>query len=421
MTKLIHLDEEKKISIYPRTYKMGTNWYARFLIDKRELINGNRYHRVSLKTQDEESAKKIALQKFAELTVFQNNDIVINNVTVDVGIQKFMKDFEEKMKQGLNGYSKGMFRLYQKHVLNYWPRYIGHRNLSTVTNTDFRNYEGWRRKNPVGSYSGQKTVSNATLKHDINCMKTIIRWCLENNLHRGQPISFVFKMGVRNRRSAFTLQQYRRITTYMRTKEYFVVGKMGNDSRIIRHRKMLKEYFLFLCNSGLRVGEARQLKWKDVTFEKTETGKSFVRIQVSRKTKTGKLLRDRERIGRSTASKCLQRLRDERDDNFEREDYVFCNPEGQVIGEFREGFAALLKEASAYIPKSGGEKIDCEYDNDGKKLTPYCCRHTYITFQLRFKKNSDIYAIASNCATSVQMIEAYYSDTRAEDFIEKLI
>ena len=421
MTKLIHLDESKNITIYPRQYKQGTIWYARFLIEKRELINGQRYHRVSLKTSDEEIAKQRAIKKFAELTVFQDNDFVIKNVTVEVGIQKFMKDFESKMNQGLNGYSKNMFRLHQKHVVNYWPNYIGHRNLSTVTNADFRNYEGWRRKNTIGSYSGQTTVSNATLKQDITLMKTVIRWCLENNLYTGTPISYVFKMGVRNRRSAFTLQQYRRIITYMRTNEFLTVGKMGNDSRIIRHRKMLKEYFLFLCNSGLRIGECRNLRWRDVSFEETDTGKTFVRIQVSRNTKTGQLLRNKERIGRSTASRALQRLRNGRDDNFGRNDFIFCNPEGKVIGEFREGFAQLLKDASNYVPKSGGEKIDCEYDTDGEKLTPYCCRHTYITFQLKYRKTSDIYVIASNCATSVSMIETYYSDARAEDFIEKLI
>jgi integrase len=290
-----------------------------------------------------------------------------------------------------------------------------------VTNNDFRSYESWRRKNIIGSYSGQKTVSNATLKQDIILMRTVLRWCLENNLHTGQPISYVFKLGVRNRRSAFTLQQYRKITTYMRTNEFLTVGKMGDDSRIIRHRKMLKEYFLFLCDSGLRIGEAREHRWRNVSFETTDTGKNYVCIQVSRKTKTGQLLRDRERIGRSTASKCLQRLKVDRDDNSECDDFIFCTPEGKTIGEFREGFAQLLKEASNYKPKSGGELIDCEYDNDGQKLTPYWCRHTYITFQLRYKKTSDIYVIASNCGTSVSMIEQYYSDTREDEFIEKLI
>jgi integrase len=418
MTKLSHLDEDKRITIYPREYKQGTIWYGRFLVEKRELINGQRYLRESLKTQDEEIAKHRAIKRYAEITVFQNNDFIIKNISVGEGIKKFMADFESKMQEGLNGYSPSMFRLYRKHVVNYWSRYIGHRNLSTLTNNDFRNYEGWRRKNVIHK---NNTVSNATLKQDITLMKSIVRWCLENNLHTGTPISYVFKMGVKNRRSAFTLQQYRRIILYMRTKEFLTVGKMGNDSRIIRHRKMLKEYFLFLCNSGLRVGECRQLRWRDVSFEKTDTGKTYVRIRVSRKTKTGQYLKNMERIGRSTASRSLERLKEERDDNLGENDFIFCSPEGKQIGQFRESFAVLLKEASEYIPKSDGVRVDCEYDTDGQKLTPYCCRHTYITFQLRYRKHSDIYVIASNTGTSVSMIEQYYSDARSEDFIDKLI
>ena len=109
-----------------------------------------------------------------------------------------------------------------------------------------------------------------------------------------------------------------------------------------------------------------------------------------------------------------------RTDNLDPDDFVFCHPNGKQIGEFREGFNTMLKEASSYIPKNG-TALDCEFDTDGVKFTPYCCRHTYITYQLRYRKYSDVYAIAENCATSIAMIEQYYSDARGEDFVDKLI
>ena len=45
-------------------------------------------------------------------------------------------------------------------------------------------------------------------------------------------------------------------------------------------------------------------------------------------------------------------------------------------------------------------------------------RHTYITEQL--KSSVPIYTIASNCNTSVAMIERYYSDARPKDFEDSL-
>jgi hypothetical protein len=98
LTTHSYVDENKQIVVYPRELKQGTTYYARFMVKKRELINGQRYLRESMKTNNEEIAKKRALQRYAELTVFQKNDFVIKNTTVDDGIKKFMKDFEEKSK-----------------------------------------------------------------------------------------------------------------------------------------------------------------------------------------------------------------------------------------------------------------------------------------------------------------------------------
>ena len=98
-----------------------------------------------------------------------------------------------------------------------------------------------------------------------------------------------------------------------------------------------------------------------------------------------------------------------------------AHSDGKPINEFREGFNTMLRLASEWVPASGGEPIDCEFDTDGVKMTPYCCRYTYITFQLRYRNHPDVYAIAQNCGTSVSMVEQYYSDARSEDFIERLI
>ena len=113
-------------------------------------------------------------------------------------------------------------------------------------------------------------------------------------------------------------------------------------------------------------------------------------------------------------------MRETRADNLALNDFVFCNPNGKKIGDFREGFNTVLKEASSYMSKNGGT-LDCEFDTAGVKFTPHYCRHTYITLQLRYRRHSDIYAIAENCATSISMIEQYYSDARREDFVDKLI
>ncbi len=47
------------------------------------------------------------------------------------------------------------------------------------------------------------------------------------------------------------------------------------------------------------------------------------------------------------------------------------------------------------------------FDRDGNRCTAYSLRNTYICFRLM--EGADIYQIAKNCRTSVEMIEKYYA------------
>jgi len=53
------------------------------------------------------------------------------------------------------------------------------------------------------------------------------------------------------------------------------------------------------------------------------------------------------------------------------------------------------------------EKTDLKLDREGNRRTAYSLRHTYI--RLRLMEGADIYQIAKNCRTSVEMIEKYYA------------
>jgi integrase len=47
------------------------------------------------------------------------------------------------------------------------------------------------------------------------------------------------------------------------------------------------------------------------------------------------------------------------------------------------------------------------FDREGRPPTAYSLRHTYIC--LRLMEGADIYQVAKNCRTSVEMIEKYYA------------
>ena len=53
------------------------------------------------------------------------------------------------------------------------------------------------------------------------------------------------------------------------------------------------------------------------------------------------------------------------------------------------------------------EEEKLKFDREGQRRTAYSLRHTYIS--LRLMEGADIYQIAKNCRTSVEMIEKYYA------------
>jgi integrase len=53
------------------------------------------------------------------------------------------------------------------------------------------------------------------------------------------------------------------------------------------------------------------------------------------------------------------------------------------------------------------EKSELKLDRDGKPRTAYSLRHTYIC--MRLMEGADVYQIAKNCRTSVEMIEKFYA------------
>src|SRR6202012_2840208 len=53
------------------------------------------------------------------------------------------------------------------------------------------------------------------------------------------------------------------------------------------------------------------------------------------------------------------------------------------------------------------EELELKRDRDGNLRTAYSLRHTYICFRLM--EGADIYQIAKNCRTSVEMIQKYYA------------
>ncbi len=93
----------------------------------------------------------------------------------------------------------------------------------------------------------------------------------------------------------------------------------------------------------------------------------------------------------------------------------FCKSmPGAILPFERVGKRKQLKPTDRIFGKSPRElmntvrdELNLKFDREGNSRTSYSLRHTYICFRLI--EGADIYQVAKNCRTSVEMIEKYYA------------
>lgn len=414
---------DENIAIYPREYQVGTIWYARYKINKRHLNDGKRYVVESLKTENQDEAVLAARYRYLTISWKEERDQVIKGKLVKDAIHDFLIWYEKGVKTSLPGTSTGsssfspsMLRHYEKTVKLYWYEYIGDLELSMVSHQHFLHYEEWRRnyyqrKMDEGVKlhgSHKENVAGRTIQLEVRCMKTVMKWARQNRLYTGEEISFVYKAR-RGRRHAFSLDQYMTLVRYMRTNKFLQKGKHGHNKLIARSRHQIRAYILFIANTGIRPGtESQNIRWRDIEFIDDQEHGKYLRVFVS---SAGKKRERREVIGRYTARRALERLRESRSDNLDDDDYIWCDVNGRKINSFREIFTTVIQEA------------DVEYYHDGSKKikhSPYCLRHTYATFRLRYT-DAPLLALARNMGTSIAMIDQYYADVVPQHYVAKLL
>ena len=244
--------------------------------------------------------------------------------------------------------------------------------------------------------SRNSTLSPNTIRRTYSDFKHFLNWCVEEGYLSTIP-RFPKVLGEQSQRPHFDAKDWMKLTRHLR--EFIKV----ENRAVRRSRMMLRDYVLVLANTGIRVGEARTLKWRDVR----EVGGNDERaadIVLTVKGKTGA----REVVSRSwDIKKSFKRLLDLRIEelttlenptpSIDPNSLIFCHRDGTEIGSFKKSFGTLLKNAGVAS------------DSRGQLRTIYSLRHTYATNSLQHGVNH--YALAKNMGTSVSMQENFYGHT----------
>ena len=278
----------------------------------------------------------------------------------------------------------------------YATPYFAERKAVALTSAEVTSFFDWRMEN-----GARKTPSANTLAHEASMFRSFVNWCTKRG-HINEKIAVEGHKSSSERRPNFDTNDWAILTRFLHQWVKRAEGKSGSG---VRDRMMLINYVLILSNTGIRVGEARGLRWRDVESDASADGQINVILHV--KGKTG----SREVVARNAdVKKYFERIWElrstERGSAPPRDEHIFCHIDGQAIHSFKKGFNTLIEAAGV------------ERDKNGDRRTIYSLRHTYATFRLQEGVNH--YVLARNMGTSVKMLEQYYGHTSNRAMADEL-
>ncbi len=327
--------------------------------------------RTSTKTESLAQAKDFAEDWYLTLRGKQTRGELVTEKTFKQAAEIFVREYEvitegERSPKWVEGH-KARIRL---HLLPFF----GNLGLSQITAGKVQEYRVERINQPRNG----KSPSFSTLHDEVVTLRLVLKAAVRHDWLAHLPdFSAPYKTSRKiAHRAWFSPEEYRRLYTATRDN-----AKQAQGTRHALAAEQLHDKVLFLANTGIRPDEAKLLQYRDVEVAKVEpAGEEILEIQVRGKRGVG--------YCKSTVGAVRPFLRMKERINPKPSDLLF------PIDHKRQ-FNRILEE------------LDLKFDREGTRRTLYSLRHSYISFRLL--EGADIYQIAKNCRTSVEMIEKHYA------------
>ncbi|MEL6364013.1 MAG: site-specific integrase [Pseudomonadota bacterium] len=359
-------------------YKRGDSRYWQAMT----FLEGRKW-RVSTKLESLAQAKDFAEDWYLGLRGKQKAGELRHEKTFGEAAEQFLKEYQLITAGDRSPrYVENM----RRQLRNYLLPFFGELGLSQITSGRVQEYRLHRQTHQVQPIAvskedetgGSKPPSRSTLHQEIVVIRQVLKTAIRHGWLEHLPdLSMPYKTaGKLTRRAWFSPEEYKQL--------YEATRRRAREPKSPRYKwnaEQLHDFVLFMANTGLRPDEANRLEYRDVEIvEDQATGETILEIDVRGKRGVGYCK------STSGAVRPFERLKDR--NSPAPSDKVF--PLNQI-----RLFNAILEEEGL------------KFDRDGQRRTAYSLRHTCIC--LRLMEGADIYQIAKNCRTSVEMIEQYYA------------
>ena len=388
-----------RLHVYKR--ENSRHWQASAFFDGKN-------HRVTTKEESLSHAKDFAEDWFLELKGKIRRGEVKGGKTFKLAADQWLREIEvlTEGERSPKYVDEHRARL-RVHLLPFF----GKKSLLEITPGVVQDYRIHRATTGIDPRTGKPLKpSRSTLHKEIVCLRQVLKCA---NRHGWLPylpnLAAPFRAsGKVSHRGWFSQAEYNQLWRATQKR-----ARAPEKPRWKWSCEQLHDYVLFMANTGLRPDEAARLEFRDVDIvDDDASGERILEIEVRGKRGVGfcksmpgavipfERLRDRLRAqdeeglaegrrsvaadpsGKKETAKAIKRVKPKSTDRLFPQTH-------------RELFNEILTEEGL------------KEDRDGQRRTAYSLRHTYICFRLM--EGADIYQIAKNCRTSVEMIETFYA------------
>ncbi len=389
--------------------------------------------RMTTKEESLSHAKEIAEDWYLELRGKARAGQLTSGPTFKRAADQFLEEYEtitngQRNKRWVEAYGI-MLRV---HLLPFFGKLA----LTEITPGKLQEYRIHRRQ--TGMERIGRPPSRSSMHHEMVAIRQVLKTALRHNWLQYLPdMSQPYKTsGKITHRAWFSPEEYTTLFTATRER---AAHPRHNRGRWKWQCEQLHDYVLFLANTGLRPDEAARLEFRDVAIVKDHGSKeTILEIEVRGKRGVGfckstvkavepfrrlqARLRQEPKGDRSAEDLRRSKERLSQKPKGDSPKASLASPKGAepkaslMASKEAKPKAALVKPKATDLvfPNKPREllnsilaEINLKRDRDGNARTAYSLRHTYICFRLM--EGADIYQIAKNCRTSVEMIEKFYA------------
>jgi integrase len=287
--------------------------------------------------------------------------------------EQFLREYPVMTEGQRNAiYVEGHERRLRKHLFPFF----GDKPLSQVTSGLVQEYRIHRLESSKPERG--KPQARNTMHQEIVVLRQVLKLAIRHGHISSLPdLSQPYKTNSKiSHRAWFSPDEYKQL--YKATRDRL---ENPRKKKYQADYEELHDYVLFMVNTGLRPDESKRIEFRDVKIvDDRDSGQRILEIDVRGKRGVG--------FCKSMPGAVLPFQRVVKRRNPQPTDLVFPRTHHEL-------FNTILSE------------LKLKTDREGQRRTFYSLRHTYIC--LRLMEGADVYQIAKNCRTSVQMIEQFYA------------